>query len=80
MLVSHCISSGNQNGMSYGDFLPISVSVSQGLKYLHENQPQILHLNLKPSNILLFGDGQAKICDYGFSKLRLVFYMILFLS
>ena len=51
-------------------FFKISISASNGLKYLHEHDPPILHLNLKPSNIIIEQNGNTKICDYGFSKLR----------
>jgi serine/threonine protein kinase len=45
------------------------LQVGEGLAYLHSLNPPVLHLDLKPQNILLFEDGTAKICDFGTSKL-----------
>ena len=39
--------------------------VSSGLEYIHAQN--ILHLDIKPHNILLGQNRQAKICDFGFS-------------
>ncbi|XP_002119747.3 uncharacterized protein LOC100186169 [Ciona intestinalis] len=44
--------------------------ISQGLAFLHNQKPPILHLNIKPSNVLIDSAGCAKVSDYGFAKLR----------
>lgn len=48
---------------------PVHVSVIahhilQGITYLHESM-NILHRDVKPSNILLNSNGDVKICDFG---------------
>jgi eukaryotic-like serine/threonine-protein kinase len=45
------------------------LQVGEGLAYLHSQDPPVLHLDLKPQNILLFEGGTVKICDFGKSKL-----------
>jgi ankyrin repeat protein/serine/threonine protein kinase len=40
--------------------------VAEGLQYLHREH--VLHLDVKPANILKFGDA-VKLCDFGISKL-----------
>ncbi|KAK9185340.1 hypothetical protein WN943_025696 [Citrus x changshan-huyou] len=44
---------------------------AKGLKYLHEDNPsrKIVHRNIKPSNILLDGNLNAKVSDLGLAKL-----------
>ncbi|KAH9699037.1 putative LRR receptor-like serine/threonine-protein kinase [Citrus sinensis] len=44
---------------------------TEGLKYLHEDNPsrKIVHRNIKPSNILLDGNLNAKVSDLGLAKL-----------
>ena len=37
--------------------------IISGLQYLHKNQ--IIHCDLKPSNILIFNNKDVKICDFG---------------
>lgn len=39
--------------------------IAQGLHYLHEQH--VIHLDLKPSNILLDSNMNAKIGDFGLS-------------
>ena len=45
-----------------------ALSIVSGLAYLHSQQPPALHLDIKPQNVLLFGCGLAKLCDFGISQ------------
>ncbi|XP_078161356.1 putative receptor-like protein kinase At5g20050 [Carex rostrata] len=48
----------------------IAIDVAKALAYLHhECHQQILHLDVKPANILLNGDFSALLSDFGISKL-----------
>ncbi|KAJ9147148.1 hypothetical protein P3X46_029340 [Hevea brasiliensis] len=48
----------------------IILDIAKGLTYLHEDCTQkILHLDIKPQNILLDNTFNAKISDFGLSKL-----------
>lgn len=52
------------------DVRRLLVQILEGLAYLHDNN--IVHLDLKPQNILLtkpFPEGEIKICDLGFACL-----------
>ncbi|KAG8915979.1 hypothetical protein FRC00_002194 [Tulasnella sp. 408] len=42
--------------------------VAEGLYYLHVQTPPIVHGDFKTTNVLVTGDGVAKICDFGGSK------------
>lgn len=44
----------------------IFIQISLALSYVHSNG--IVHSDVKPSNILLFDDGTAKISDFGISR------------
>lgn len=44
----------------------ISIAVLKGLTYLREKH-QIMHRDVKPSNILVNSRGEIKICDFGVS-------------
>ncbi|XP_025078135.1 dual specificity mitogen-activated protein kinase kinase 1-like isoform X2 [Pomacea canaliculata] len=44
----------------------INISVLKGLSYLREKH-QIIHRDVKPSNILVNSRGEIKICDFGVS-------------
>ncbi|XP_052201469.1 putative receptor protein kinase ZmPK1 isoform X2 [Diospyros lotus] len=48
----------------------IAVGTAKGLAYLHEECLEwVLHCDVKPQNILLDGDYQPKVADFGLSKL-----------
>ncbi|KAK3407117.1 hypothetical protein EUGRSUZ_K03223 [Eucalyptus grandis] len=48
----------------------IILDIAKGLNYLHEDYRQkIVHLDIKPQNILLDGNFNAKVADFGLSKL-----------
>ena len=47
----------------------IMSDVAEGLKYLHELRPPVIHRDLTSNNILLTGDLHAKITDLGVSRL-----------
>ncbi|KAJ4787919.1 Receptor protein kinase [Rhynchospora pubera] len=47
----------------------IAVDVSKALAYLHHDcRHRILHLDVKPANILLDGSFQARLSDFGISR------------
>ena len=47
--------------------LPILTQVSQALDYAHDQD--IVHLDIKPANILLTPDGKALLADFGIARL-----------
>ena len=50
--------------------LNIAISTARGLAYLHDDcREKILHLDIKPQNILLDKNFVAKVADFGLAKL-----------
>ncbi|MDD5301337.1 MAG: serine/threonine-protein kinase [Gallionella sp.] len=47
--------------------LDIAAQVAQGLAYAHEHD--IVHRDVKPSNIMLVRDGHVKITDFGIARM-----------
>ncbi|KAJ6978523.1 PR5-like receptor kinase [Populus alba] len=48
----------------------VALGIAKGLAYLHEDcQKKIIHFDIKPLNILLDANFNAKICDFGLSEL-----------
>lgn len=58
-----CILEDKSVNMKYDVVLQIAKDVSQGLLYLHQNN--LLHLDIKPANILVCPNGVCKLCDFG---------------
>ncbi|KAG2314334.1 hypothetical protein Bca52824_017456 [Brassica carinata] len=55
--------------MSWQQRVKIAVGAARGLEYLHEKvNPQVIHRDIKSSNVLLFDDDVAKIGDFDLSN------------
>ena len=56
--------------LEWEKLLQISIGIARGLEYLHRGcNTKILHLDIKPHNILLNEDFCPKISDFGLAKL-----------
>ncbi|XVE88784.1 hypothetical protein DITRI_Ditri19aG0096700 [Diplodiscus trichospermus] len=63
------LSETNKTVLNWKQRLQIATDAAQGLEYLHNGcKPPIVHRDLKTSNILLTESMQAKIADFGLSK------------
>ncbi|XVE68512.1 hypothetical protein DITRI_Ditri09bG0074000 [Diplodiscus trichospermus] len=77
MLVYEYLSNGTLASFLFGDVKPswkqrtqIALGIARGLLYLHDEcNPQIIHCDIKPQNILLDDYYEARISDFGLSKL-----------
>ncbi len=47
--------------------LDIVIQVAQGLSYAHEHE--IVHRDVKPSNVMIIRDGHVKITDFGIARM-----------
>ncbi|RVW87571.1 Rust resistance kinase Lr10 [Vitis vinifera] len=56
--------------MSWHKLQDIAIGIAKGIEYLHQGCDQrILHLDIKPHNILLDHNSNPKISDFGLAKL-----------
>jgi serine/threonine protein kinase len=73
-LIHTCVSAlGSASGASdltWSVRSSICVGTAEGLSYLHEeHEPNIVHRDIKASNVLLDGSYTPKIGDFGLAKL-----------
>ncbi|KAF8006158.1 hypothetical protein BT93_K0463 [Corymbia citriodora subsp. variegata] len=60
----------NKHVLNWQQRKKIILDIAKGLNYLHEDcRQKIVHLDIKPQNILLDGNLNAKVADFGLSKL-----------
>ncbi len=52
--------------MTSEEFLPVAIQCASALAAAH--QKRIVHLDVKPENIMLTTAGQVKICDFGVAR------------
>ncbi|KAG8812252.1 hypothetical protein FRC17_002114 [Serendipita sp. 399] len=45
--------------------ISLLLGVANGVRYLHEHKSILVHGDLKPANILIDDDGEARLCDFG---------------
>ncbi|KAG5544524.1 hypothetical protein RHGRI_017073 [Rhododendron griersonianum] len=65
-----CTLFGNGPVLEWKVRVQIALGTARGLAYLHSGcQQKIIHCDIKPENILLHDHFQAKISDFGLSKL-----------
>ncbi|XP_077235580.1 leucine-rich repeat protein kinase family protein [Tasmannia lanceolata] len=63
-------SSSSQSELNWSRRFGIALGIARALAYLHHDcNPQVLHLNIKSTNILLDEGYEAKLSDYGLEKL-----------
>lgn len=60
-----CLQELFTGGISEADFFSIAVQLSEVLGYLHGRRMPILHLDIKPTNLLLKRNGRLVLIDFG---------------
>ncbi|XP_024973681.1 probable serine/threonine-protein kinase PIX13 [Cynara cardunculus var. scolymus] len=55
--------------LSWSTRIKIATGAAKGLAFLHNTEKTVIYRDFKPSNILLDGDYNAKLSDFGLAKL-----------
>ncbi|KAL1531850.1 LEAF RUST 10 DISEASE-RESISTANCE LOCUS RECEPTOR-LIKE PROTEIN KINASE-like 2.1 [Salvia divinorum] len=68
--ISNNASSSQGSSLGWEKLFEIALGIARGLEYLHQGcNTRILHLDIKPQNILLDEDMNPRISDFGLAKL-----------
>lgn len=61
---------GTDSVLSWRNRMAIAFQLGQAIEYLHEKcSPQIVHGDIKASNVLLDENLNCKLCDFGSAKM-----------
>ena len=60
---------GESDELNWNMSFKIILGICRGLRFLHGLQRPIIHMDLKPSNILLDDNLMPKIADFGLSRI-----------
>jgi WD40 repeat protein/serine/threonine protein kinase len=52
--------------------LDIAIQFAWGLHYAHEHEEKLVHQDVKPANVMMTNEGEAKVTDFGLAKARAV--------
>ncbi|XP_024980444.1 calmodulin-binding receptor-like cytoplasmic kinase 3 isoform X2 [Cynara cardunculus var. scolymus] len=71
LIITEFVPNGIHGGcLDFSQRLEISIDIAHGLTYLHlYSEKQIIHRDVKSSNILLTDTMRAKVADFGFARL-----------
>ncbi|KAE8719464.1 Receptor-like serine/threonine-protein kinase [Hibiscus syriacus] len=67
-LENHLFRSGRAEPLTWATRLKIAIGAAQGLDFLHTSEKSVIYRDFKASNILLDGDYNAKLSDFGLAK------------
>lgn len=56
--------------LNYDMKLHLACQAAQGMNFLHQSSPPIIHQDLKSHNILLDDKWNARISDFGITKIK----------
>ncbi|KAG7016379.1 Receptor protein-tyrosine kinase CEPR2, partial [Cucurbita argyrosperma subsp. argyrosperma] len=68
---------GGQSGLNWNQRYRIALGAARGIAYLHHDcSPPIIHRDIKSTNILLDGDYEPKIADFGIARVADQFLIV----